>query len=94
MSKAYSTRQHILRPIAFASKSLPSAEQRYSNITREALGILHGLERFHHYCFAKEVSIITDHKPLVAIFKKDVVSLSQRIQHFPQDVPILHQDII
>ena len=70
----------ILRPIAFASKSLTSAEHRYSNIKREVLGILHGLKKFHHYCFAREVSIITDHKPLVEIFKKDIVTLSQWIQ--------------
>ena len=53
--------------IAFASKSLMGAEHRYSNIEREALGIIHGLKKFHHYCFAREVLIITDHKPLVAI---------------------------
>ena len=40
-----------LRPIAFASKSLTGVEWRYSNIEWEALGILHGLEKFHHYCF-------------------------------------------
>ena len=69
----------IVRPVMFASKSLTSAEQRYSNIEREALGILHGLKKFHHYCFAREGRKITDHKPLVAIFKKDV-TLSQQIQ--------------
>ena len=68
----------ILCPIAFASKSLTGAEQRYSNIKCEALGILHGLEKFHHYCFGREVLVITDHKPLVSIFKKDVDTLSQR----------------
>ena len=57
----------ILCPIAFASKSLTGAEFRYSNIEQETLGILHGLEKFHHYCFAREVLIITDHKPLVTI---------------------------
>ena len=67
-------------PIAFASKSLTSAEHRYSNIQREALGMLHGLEKFHHYCFARDVNVIKDHKPLVAIFKNDEVTLSQRIQ--------------
>ena len=41
---------------------------RYSNIERGALGILHGLKKFHHYCFAREVLVITDHKQLVAIF--------------------------
>ena len=45
----------ILHPIAFASKSLMDAECRYSNIEREALGILHGLKRFNHYCFMREV---------------------------------------
>ena len=37
-------------------------------------------QKFHHYCFTREVSIITDHKPLVAIFKKDVATLLQRLQ--------------
>ena len=69
-----------LQPIAFASKSLTSTEHRYSNLEREALGILHHLEKFHHYCFTRDVTVITDHKPLVAIFKNDVVMLSQRIQ--------------
>ena len=69
-----------LRPITFASKSLSSAERRYSKIEREALGILHRLKKLHHYCLARKVSIITDHKPLVAIFNKDVATLSQRIK--------------
>ena len=70
-----------LCPIVFASKSLRGAEHRYSNIEMEALGIIHGLKKFQHYCFAREILVITDHKPLVAIFKKDVVTLSQCIQH-------------
>ena len=70
-----------LHPIAFVSKSLTGAEQRYSNIEHEALGILHGLEKFHNYCFGREVLVITDHRLLVSIFKKDVATLSQQIQH-------------
>ena len=73
----------ILCPIAFMSKSLMGMECRYSNIKHEALGILHGLEKFHHYCFGMEVLIITDHKLLVSMFKKDVTTLSQCIQHIP-----------
>ena len=71
----------ILHPIPFASKSLTGAVRRYSNIEWEALGILHGLEKFHHYCFSRVVLIITDHKPLVSMFKKDVATLSLHIQH-------------
>ena len=44
--------------------------------------------KFHHYCFAMEVSIITDHKPLATIFKNDVATLSQLIQHI---LPRIHQ---
>ena len=70
----------ILCAITFASKSLTGMEHRYSNIECEALGILHVLEKFHHYCFGREVLIITDHKLLVSMFKKDVATLSQCIQ--------------
>ena len=74
--------QHqILCPVAFAGKSLTGTEWRYSNIKCEVLGMLHGLETFHHYCFGREVLIITDYKPLLAMFKKDVAILLQHIQH-------------
>ena len=59
-----------LCPIVFASKSLTGAECWYHNIEREALDILHGLEKFHQYCLAREVLIITNHKLLVATFKR------------------------
>ena len=36
----------MLLHIAFASKNLSSAEWQYINIYREALGILHELEKF------------------------------------------------
>ena len=64
--------------IAFMNKSLTCAETCYGNTERVALGILHCLNKFHHYCFSHEVSMITDHKSLVAIFKKDGGSLSYR----------------
>ena len=65
----------ILRPIAFTSKSLSSTEKRYHNIEREGLDVPYGLEKFHHYCFMREVGIITDHKLLVALFKSDVATI-------------------
>ena len=70
----------IICPITFVSKGLMGAVCRYSNIKCETLGILHGLEKFQHYCFGREVLVITDYKPLVSMFKKDVATLSQCIQ--------------
>ena len=84
----------ILRPLTFRSKSLTSAEWRYSYIDRDELGILHGLKKFHHYRFVREVSIIPNHNPLVAIFKKDVVTLSQQIQHILLRIHQYHFRII
>ena len=66
--------------IAFSRKSLSITEWCYSNITRKALRILHGLEMFYCYCFTKEVCIVTDHKPLVAIISKDLAMLYQCLQ--------------
>ena len=78
----------ILRPTAFESKSLSSAERRYSNIKRGAIHV-HGPKKFHHYCFVREMSIITDYKLLVAIFKKDVAMLSQGIKkNSSQNAPV------
>ena len=64
-----------LCPTAFASKSLSSAEQQYSNIEWEALDILPGLGKFLHHCFAKDVNIITDHETVVLMARKDITTL-------------------
>jgi hypothetical protein len=69
-----------LRPVAFASKSLTECEQRYSNIERELLAVVYSLERFHCYTYAQKVHVLTDHKPLEAIFKKDLQSAPPRLQ--------------
>ena len=70
--------------IAFACKSLTSAEQDTTykgehSISLCFLGILH-VYKFHHYCFTHKVSVIIDHNPFMAIFKKHVATLSQKLQ--------------
>ena len=67
------------RPVAFASKALTETERRYSNIEREMLGIVFGLERFHHYVFGRLVTIETDHKPLESISQKNLHSAPPRL---------------
>ena len=69
--------QHINTPFSFTSKSLSNTKQWYSNIEWEALGIPHGLEKFHHYCFTKKVYIIIDQMLLAAMVSKGIVTLPQ-----------------
>ncbi|XP_071477891.1 uncharacterized protein [Diadema antillarum] len=67
-------------PVAFASKSLSPAQANYSNIEREALGLVFGITRFHTYLFGRTFTVETDHKPLEMIWKKPLASAPPRLQ--------------
>ena len=68
--------QHIMpdgseRPVAFASRTMNHAEKNYSQLEKEALGILFGLKRFHSYLFGRQFTLYTDHKPLQSLFSEN-----------------------
>ena len=52
------------KPVAFASQMLNDVENRYSQFNKEALAIIFGIKRFHHYLYGRQFSIVSDHKPL------------------------------
>ena len=56
------------KPIEFISRTLKPAERNYSQIEKEALGIVWAVRRFHRYLYAREFILCTDHKPLEMIF--------------------------
>ena len=66
-------------PVAFALKTLTSAECNYANIEHELLGVVFGVLHFKHFTFGNEVNIITDHKPLVSLLKKSLAACSSRL---------------
>ena len=53
-------------------------ESNFSNIERELLGVLFSVLHFKHFTYGRKVHIITDHKPLVSLFRKSLTSSSQR----------------
>ena len=69
------------RPVAYASRTLTAMESRYSQIEKEMLAAVYGLEKFHHYTYARDVEVITDHKPLESIAKKPLCMAPIRLQN-------------
>ena len=73
------------RPVAFASRSLTKTERKYAQIDKEALSTVWGVKRSHVYLYGRRFTLITDHKPLTAIFhpEKGVPSMNAaRLQQY------------
>jgi hypothetical protein len=56
------------RPIYNVSKTLSDTQRRYSQIQKEALSIVFALKKFHQYLYGRKFVLVTDHKPLLALF--------------------------
>ena len=67
---AHRTSDGIEQPIGFVLRSLTKAEKTYSQIEKEALSCIFGINRFHTYLYGHRFTLITDHKPLLSLFKE------------------------
>ncbi len=73
------------KPIAYASRTLNSAERRYSQLEREGLAIIFGVKKFHNYLYGRRFTIESDHQPLSYLFSETKgipVLVSARIQRW------------
>ena len=68
------------RSIAYASRVFTPAETNSSQIERELLAVLFGMELFDQYTFGRSVIVHSDHKPLQVILKKPIMDAPQRLQ--------------
>ena len=70
------------KPVIFVSRKLTSTEQKYSQIEREFLSIVFTLTRLRTYLLGIAFTVQTDHKPLLAIIKKPIDKVSNRLQRW------------
>ena len=70
------------RPVAYSSRSLSEVEQRYSQLEKECLAILHGCEKFRMYLVGDKFEVLTDHKPLVYLFNNPRSTIPLRIERW------------
>ncbi|GFR10294.1 uncharacterized protein K02A2.6 [Trichonephila clavata] len=84
------------RPIAFASRTLSGSEKKYSQIDKEAISIVRAVKKFYLYLKGRSFTLITDHKPLVAIFgsKSLPVLAATRLLHYALILQSFEFDII
>lgn len=73
------------KPISFASLTLSSSQQKYSQVEKEALAIVFGVKKFYQYLYGRKFTIKTDAKCLVTLFgnKKGIPPLAtNRLQRW------------
>ena len=71
---------HKGRLIRFGSKAVSDSEIGYAPIEGEMLGILYGINKFHHYLYGRRFFLECDHKPLHHIRKKNLSLAPPRLR--------------
>ena len=62
---------NIWHPVTFASRTLNRSEINYSQIEKEALGVIYACEKFRQYVLGSEFVLRNDHLPLRKLFASD-----------------------
>jgi hypothetical protein len=84
---------NVWQPLAFFSKKLNSAQQKYSAYDRELLAVCETVKHFRHMLEACHFIIFTDRKPITYAFRQKRDKCSPRqfsyldfIVQFPTDI--------
>ena len=68
------------QPVSYSSRALTTSERNYSQIEKELLAQVFGVERHHQYVYDRKVMLWSDHKPLETICKKPLATAPKRLQ--------------
>ena len=59
------------KPVAYASRTLYTAERNYGHLDKEALAVVFAVKKFHRFLFGRHFKIYTDHKPLLGLLNPE-----------------------
>ena len=68
------------QPVSYSSRALTTCERNYSQIEKELLAQVFGVERNHQYVYGRKIVLWSDHKPLETICKKPLATAPKRLQ--------------
>ena len=68
------------QPVFYSSRALTTTERNYSQIEKELLAQVFGVEHNHQYVYGQKVVLWSDHKPLETISKKPLATAPKCLQ--------------
>lgn len=81
--------------VAYISRTMTDTERYYAQIEKEALGLTWASEKFSEYVTGIQITLETDHKPLLQILKtKHLDSLTPRLLRFRMRLMKYDYDIV
>ncbi|KAJ8889840.1 hypothetical protein PR048_009344 [Dryococelus australis] len=60
----------IVCPITFESAMLTTTQRNYSQLDKEALAVILGVQKLHTYLYGQPFTIVRDHQPLMSLFSE------------------------
>ena len=68
------------QPVSYSSRALTVSEKEYSQIEKELLAQVFGVEQNHQFVYGRKIVLWSDHKPLETISKKPLTIAPKRLQ--------------
>ena len=78
------------RHVRFESRTLTVAEQKYSQLDKEALALVFGIKKYHQYLYGRHVELNTDHKRCTPIYPDDGLWMNLEMGLDPRCIQLHH----